>query len=184
MRPVRAVVCILLVLTALWAPVFAQDADPENAEVVRTGLTLAGAASGLAAGTLVGIGFSMDAIDTPLSNALLLTIPVAAVGAATGALAGHWMAEVFVKHHPSPLLAVVEGAGLGLLCGAFVGAITFATNFVIAYPILDVPEGYWGRFDYLQTIGMAVLAGAFWGGFFGMVGGALILPLVSLSMGF
>jgi len=184
MKAIGASGCVLLLLAALWLPVLGQEGDLEKAEVVRTGMTLVGAAAGLAAGSLIGIGFSTDAIDTPLSDTLSLTIPVAAVGAATGALAGHWMANVILKHQPSPLFAIIEGAGLGLLCGVFVGGITFAVNFAIAHPLLEVPEGYWGRLDYLPAMGMAVISGGFWGGFFGLLGGAGVVPLISLYMGF
>jgi hypothetical protein len=83
-----------------------------------------------------------------------------------------------------PLFAIIEGAGLGLVSGAIVGGITFSLNFVIAYHILEVPAGYWGRFDYPQTVGLAVLAGSFWGGFFGILAGAGAVPLVSLYMSF
>jgi len=176
--------CIVLIVTSLCLPIVSQVANTEDDEIVRTGLTLAGAAAGLAAGSLIGIGFSTDALDTPLSDALLLTIPVAAVGAATGALAGHWMARVVLAHRPSPLFAVIEGAGLGLLSGVFVGSATFAVNFLIAQPLLDVPDGYWGRFDPLPTVGLALVAGGFWGGLLGMAGGAVLLPIVALLMEF
>jgi hypothetical protein len=184
MKRLGVVACVLLTLWIPTIPILSSELDADRAEVVRTGMTIAGAAAGVAAGASIGIGFSLDAIDTPLSNALLLTIPVAAVGAATGALAGRWMANVALRHQPSFLWSILEGAGLGLVAGAFVGGITFPLNFVIAHPILEVPEGYWGRFDYPQTIGMAVLAGGFWGGFFGMMAGAIALPVVSLIMDF
>ncbi len=183
MRQLGVVLCALLLVVPSLA-LSADEIDPDRAEFVRTGMTIVGAAAGLAAGGSIGIGFSLDAIDTPLSNTLLLTIPVAAVGAATGALAGRWIANVALRHQPSPLFAVIEGAGLGLVSGAFVGGIVFPLNFVIAYPLLEVPEGYWGRFDYPHTVGLAVLAGGFWGGFFGLLGGAAVLPVVSLVMGF
>ena len=70
------------------------------------------------------------------------------------------------------------------MSGAFVGGIVFPLNFVIAYRLLEVPEGYWGRFDYPQTVGMAVCAGGLWGGFFGMLAGAAVLRVVSLIMNF
>jgi hypothetical protein len=184
MKIVRVGMCSALILLATWLPALGQETDETSAELLRTGMTIAGATAGLAAGAGIALGFSLDAIDTPLSDTLLLAVPVAAFGAATGALAGYWMADVVLKHPPSPLFSIVEGAGLGLVCGAFIGAITFTTNFLIAYPLLEVPEGYWGRFDYVQTVGMAVLAGAFWGGFDGMVAGAVALPIVSLIMGF
>jgi len=175
--------CVTLLLAIPVLPAIGQPTD-RQAEVVRTGITIAGAAAGLAAGVSIGLAFSVDAIDTPLSNTLLLTIPVAAIGAATGALAGRWMADVVLRHQPSPLFAILEGAGLGLVSGAIVGGIVFPLNFVIAHPLLEVPEGYWGRFGYPQAIGMAVLAGAFWGGFFGLIAGAAVLPVVSLIMDF
>jgi len=184
MKMIRACGCVLLILVTVYLPVFGTEAEPEGAEAMRTGMTIAGAGIGVVAGSLIAVGFSMDAIDTPLSNTLLLTIPVAAIGAASGALAGRWIANVVLKHQPKPLFAIVEGAGLGLLSGVFVGALTFATNFLIAYPVLDVPAGYWGRFDYLPTVGMALVAGGFWGGLYGMAGGAILLPIMSLLMGF
>jgi len=183
MKRMGAVLCILLTLSIATSPLLGEEPD-DRSELVRTGMTIVGAAAGLAAGASIGIGFSLDAIGTPLSNTLLLTIPVAAAGAAAGALAGRWMANVALRHQPSSLFALIEGAGLGLVSGAFVGAIVFPLNFVIAYPLLEVPEGYWGRFDYPQTLGMAVLAGGFWGGFFGMLGGTVAVPLISLYMGF
>ena len=184
MKTIRASFCALLMLATLWLPVLGQDLDPADAELVRAGMTIAGAGIGLAAGSAIAIGFSLDAIDTPLSNMLLLAIPVAATGAASGALAGRWMADVALRHQPSFLWSILEGAGLGLAAGAFVGGITFSLNFVIAHPLLEVPEGYWGRFDYPQAIGMAVVAGGFWGGFFGMLAGTVALPVISLVMRF
>jgi hypothetical protein len=184
MKQTGALLCILLTLAASSLPLLGDDVDADRAEIVRTGMTIAGAAAGLAAGASIGIGFSLDALDTPLANTLLLTIPVAAAGAAAGALVGRWMADVALRHRPSPLFSIIEGAGLGLVSGAIVGGVTFSLNFVIAYHILEVPEGYWGRFDYPQTVGLAVLAGSFWGGFFGILAGAGAVPLVSLYMGF
>lgn len=183
-RTMRAGVCVALTLLVIGLPVFGQDVDPADADTLRTGMTIAGAGIGLAVGGAIAIGFSLDAIDTPLSSTLLLTIPVAAAGAVTGALAGRWMADSTLRRPPSPLFAIVEGAGLGLASGAFVGAVTFTLNFVIANELLEVPEGYWGRYDYLPTIGLGVAAGGFWGGFWGMLGCAVALPVVSLIMGF
>ncbi len=181
---IRAGVCVAVTLLVLALPLFGQDVDPADAEALRTGMTMAGAGIGLAVGSAIAIGFSLDAIDTPGSNTLLLTIPVAAAGAATGALAGRWMADITLRRPPSPLFAIVEGAGLGLASGAFVGAVTFTLNYLIAHELLEVPAGYWGRYDDLPTMGLAVVAGGFWGGLWGMLGGAVALPIISLLMGF
>ena len=183
MKHLCVVLCILLTLWMSTMSLF--GAEPvDKAEVVRVGMAIAGAVAGLAAGANIALGFSLDAIDTPLSNTLLLTIPVAAAGSAVGALAGRWMADVALDHEPSPLFSIIEGAGLGLVSGALVGAVTFSLNFVIAFPVLEVPEGYWGRFDYPQTVGLAVLSGAVWGGLFAIPIGAVTIPLISLYMGF
>ena len=183
MKLIRVVVCILLTLGIAWLPLFADELDTERAEIVRTGMTIAGAGIGLAAGSAIAIGFSLDAIDTPLSNMLLLTIPVAAAGAATGAVAGRWMADVALKHQPSLLFSIVEGAGLGAAAGAFVGAIAFSVNFAIAYHILEVPEGYWGE-PPIPMVAMALVSGGVWGGIFGAMAGIVALPVISLVMGF
>ena len=183
MKQIRALLCITLVVFAVCVPAFAEVSDETKAEWLRTGLTIAGAGTGLAAGAAIGIGFSLDTIETPLSDTLLLTIPVAAVGAATGALAGSWIAGVVLKHQPSPLWSIVEGAGLGAAAGAFIGALTFATNFAIGYHILEVPEGYWGE-PPIPMVAMALVAGGVWGGIFGAMAGAIALPIVALIMGF
>ena len=183
MKAIRVSLCIILMLLAIWLPVLGEDVDPLKDEWLRTGMTIACAGMGLAAGSAIGIGFSVDTIDTPLSNMLLLTIPVAAVGAATGALAGHWIADVVLKHQPSPLFSIVEGAGLGLVAGALVGALAFSTNFAIGYHVLEVPEGYWGE-PPIPMVAMALVAGGVWGGIFGAMAGAIALPIVSLIMNF
>lgn len=198
MKSIRASLCILLTLFATWLPVLGQVPDPAKAELVRTGMTIAGAGIGLVAGSMIALGFSQDAIDTPLSDTLLLTIPVAAVGAATGALAGYWIAETFISDHdvwrssnssalaeraPSALWSIVEGAGLGAAAGAFIGGLTFCTNFAIGYHILEVPEGYWGE-PPIPMVAMALVAGGVWGGIFGAIAGAVALPVISVVMGF
>ena len=184
MKPIRAGLCSTLILLTAFVPMLGQAATPSDAEWMRTGMTITIAGLGLAAGSAIAIGFSLDAIDTPLSNTLLLTIPIAAVGAASGALAGRWIADTVLKHQPAPLFALLEGAWLGLFAGAFVGSITFTANFALAFPLLEVPDGYWGRFEYPQALGMAVVSGSVWGGIFGMMVGAAVLPIVSLIMNF
>jgi len=146
-------------------------------------MTIACAGAGLAAGSAIAIGFSVDTIDTSLSNMLLLSIPVAAVGTATGALAGYWIADVVLKHQPSPLFSIVEGAGLGLVRGALVGGLAFSTNFAIGYHILEVPDGHWGE-PPIPMVAMALVAGGVWGGIFGAMAGAVVLPVISVVMGF
>jgi hypothetical protein len=183
MKSIRTSLCVLLTLLLGWLPVLGEDFDASKSEILRSGMTIACAGIGLAAGTAIGIGFSHDAIDTPLSNTLLLTIPVAAVGAASGALAGRLLADIALNQQPSFLLSVFEGAGLGLAAGAFIGALTFSTNFAIAYYVLEVPEGYWGN-PPIPMVAMALVAGGVWGGIFGMLAGAVALPIVSLIMGF
>ncbi len=182
MKRPGALGCVLLMIALPVLTVLGEPVD-EHAEALHVGITIGGAAAGLLAGTSIGLAFSADAIDTPLSNTLLLTVPVAAAGAAAGAIVGRWIADVVLQHQPSPLFAVVEGAGLGFVGGAVIGGVTFSLNFVIAYHLLEVPEGYWGD-PPIPPAAMAVLAGGVWGGFFGMVGGAVAIPLVSLVMEF
>jgi len=178
-----ACLCLLLVLSATSVPLHAEASSDDRTELIRVGLTIAGAATGLCVGAATGIAFSQDAIDTPLSDTLVLTIPVAATGAATGALAGAWMADVTLRRQPSFFFSIIEGAGIGMLSGAFVGATTFSLNFAIAAPLLDMPEGYWGE-PPLPLPLMAAVSGGFWGAFFGAIAGAIIVPLIVLYMGF
>ena len=183
MKRTRAMVCILLAALLPGLSLAGNDLPAEKAELVRTGMTLSGAALGLAAGTAIALSLSLDANATPLSTTLLLAIPVAAVATATAAVAGRCIAEVALADSPSLLFSPIEGAGLGLLGGAFVGGISFSLAFAIAIPTLDVPEGYWG-FDYPKAVGMAFLAGAFWGGLAGIPVGAVSVPIISWYMDF
>jgi len=183
MKAIRVSLCIILMLLAIWLPVLGEDVDPLKAEWLRTGMTIASAGIGLAAGSAIGIGFGLDAIETSLSNMLLLAIPVAAVGTATGALVGYWIADVVLKHQPSFLFSIVEGAGLGAAAGVFIGALTFSTNFAIGYHTLEVPDGYWGE-PPIPMVAMALVAGGVWGGIFGAMAGAVVLPIVSVIMSF
>ena len=176
-------ICILLVALLPSLSFAGNDLPAEKVELVRTGMTLSGAALGLGFGIAIALSLSLDANDTPLSTTLLLVIPVAAAAAATAAIAGRWVAEATLARSPSPLLSPIVGAGLGMLGGAFVGGISFSLAFAIAIPSLDVPAGYWG-FDYPQAVGMAVVAGAFWGGLAGIPIGAVSVPIISLYMGF
>lgn len=175
---------LILSIALLCVPAMAEEPTPLAEEGARTGLTIAGATLGVLGGTATALGFSAQAVDTPLSSALLVTIPVAATGAATGALAGWWIAEATLTLRPSLLLAPILGAGLGALGGAFVGALTFPVMAAIAIPTLTVPEGFWGDFETLEAIGMAVLSGGVWGGIAGIAIGAVSVTILSAIMGF
>jgi len=183
MKAIGVFASALFLAAAACMPTLAEVSDDTRAERLRSVLTIVGAGTGLAAGAAIGIAFSSDAIGTPLSDALLLTLPVAAVGTATGALAGYWIADVVLRHPPKPLFAIIEGGGLGAAAGAFIGALTFAANLAIGYHVLEVPDGYWGE-PPIPMLGMALVAGGFWGGAFGMVAGAIVLPMISLIMGY
>jgi len=183
MKRLCVLVCILLTISTSSLPLLGSEVDSGRAEFVRTGMTIAGAAIGLVTGASIGLSFSQNAIETPLSDTLLLTIPVAAAGAAAGALAGGWIANTALRHQASPLLAILDGAWLGLVGGAFVGSVTFSLNFAIAQPLLEVPEGYWGD-PPIPPVAMAFVAGGLWGGIFGALAGAAVIPAISLLMDF
>jgi hypothetical protein len=71
-----------------------------------------------------------------------------------------------------------------MLGGSFVGGISFALAFAIAVPLLEVEPGYWGSFNYPQAVGMALLAGAFWGSVTGIPSGAVAVPIITFYMNF
>jgi len=48
-------------------------------------------------------------------------------------------------------------------------------------PIVNVSTG---TLNYPQSIGMGFLAGAVWGGIFGIPAGAVAVPIISLYMSF
>jgi len=183
MKRLSVVLLSAIIASASVAPLLAASLDPGRAELARTALTIGGAGAGLWAGATIGLSFSSTAIDTPLSDTLSITIPVAGAGAGTGALMGAWMADVVLRHQPSFPFSFIEGAGLGLVSGAVVGATTFSLNFVIAQPLLDVPEGFWGDPPLSPPL-MAAVAGGFWGALFGAIAGAIVLPLIALYLGF
>jgi len=84
MKRLCVLVCILLTISTSSLPLLGSEVDSGRAEFVRTGMTIAGAAIGLVTGASIGLSFSQNAIETPLSDTLLLTIPVAAAGARYG----------------------------------------------------------------------------------------------------
>ena|GEM_PF-524824 len=180
MKKLRFVICILLVILIPSLSILANDVRPEKEEIVRTGMTLFGAALGLGIGPFL----NPSPEGTPWSNLLFVSIPTAAAATATGALVGRWMAEVTLAREPSLLFSPILGAGLGVVGTAFVGGVSFSVAFAIGIPTLAVPEGWWGPFDYPQAVGMSFLAGAFWGGLLGVPIGAVTVPIISLYMGF
>ncbi len=168
----------------------------DKADVVRTGLKIAGAGIGLVGGSVFSLRISLQLLEARAVDAAVLAIPVAAVGAVTGAWAGGWMAELALRERPEPLLAAVEGAGLGLLSGVFVGASTIATCAILSLPrFLDrierleeaggvsTPE-ISNLSDVLSYAGLAVLLGAGRGGGVGLTTGAVLFPLISWYMRF
>jgi len=178
----RAIVkgfCLLMVATLTLLPVSGTDLPEDKVEQVRTWMTIGGAVLGLG----IGIAGSLDLIpeETSLSDSLLVVIPTTAVTAATAALAGRWIAETALALRPTLVFSPLVGAGLGMVGGAFCGAVSFALGMAIAIPSVDVSVG---EFSYLQVIGMAFLGGALWGGIFGVPAGAVSVPIVSLVLNF
>jgi len=171
--------CLLMVATLIALPVSGTDLPVDKVEHVRTGMTVAGALLGLG----IGIAGTLDLVpqETPLSDALLVIVPGTAVAAATSALAGRWIAEMTLAAKPTLAFSPLVGAGLGMLGGAFSGAVSFSLAMAIAVPAVDVSVG---EFTYLQAIGMAALGGALWGGIFGIPAGAVSVPIVSLYLNF
>ena len=120
------------------------EIPPDKVERVRTDMALLGAATG----TGIAVSFGLLPLGTPLSDSLLIAIPVAAMASVTGALVGRGIAEVTLAVQPPPLESIFLGAGLGFLGGAVIGGISFALTAALAIPTVSAPEEYWGRFDY------------------------------------
>ena len=163
-------------------PVLADDLYQQKKETVQTWMT---AGASLASLAIAGVSaFSLCPEGAPLSNSLLVAIPAGGVGAGVGAIIGRWIADTVVGMKTSKLLSPIVGAGLGMLGGGFVGAITFTLAFAIGFATLDVEPGYWGSLTYTQALGMAALAGGFWGGLTGIPAGAVAVPIISFYMDF
>lgn len=179
MKRFHKVICVLLVALIPCLSVIGNDLPADKVEHVRTGMTIGGAVLGLA----IGIPSVLDLIPegTPLSDSLLVAIPVVAATIATGALASRWIADATLKLSPSLLLSPIVGAGLGMIGSAVAGGVSFALGMGLAIPIVHVDVG---DFTYPQAIGMGFLAGAVWGGIAGIPAGALAVPIISLYMGF
>jgi len=182
MKLLRNVLCLILAALIPALPAIGEDLQPSKTDAVRTWMTAG--TSLLSLGIAGSTAFFLCPEGTPLANSLLVAIPVSGVAAAAGAVAGRWIADTTLGMKPSGLLSPIVGAGLGALAGAFVGGISFALTFVIAYAVVEVEPGYWGSFTYPQTVGMGFLAGAFWGGLLGIPAGAVAVPIISFYMGF
>jgi len=195
MKQLRAGVCVVLLLASLGLPSLGET-DIDKADIVRDGLKIAGAAMGLVGGSVFSLRISLELLEAPALDAAALALPVAAVGAVTGAWAGGWMAGVALRGRPGPLLAIAEGAGLGLLAGIFVGASTISTCAVLSFPRLldrfdDLDEAGTASTpeisspsDVLGYVSLAVFLGGGRGAGIGLISGAILFPLVSLYMGF
>jgi hypothetical protein len=175
-------ICFLMVVLVPGVSVIGNDLPADKVERVRTGMTLLGAIFGFGGG--IATGLSLVPAGTPISESFLVAIPVAAVAMVTGALASRWIAEMTLARQPSLLFSPLLGAGLGFAGCAVVGGITFALAAAIAIPTVAAPEGYWGIFNYPQAVGMGFLAGAFWMGLAGIPIGGVIVPIISLYVGF
>lgn len=163
MKRFHKVICVLLAVLTPGLSLLGNDLPADKVENVRTGMTIGGAVLGLA----IGIPSVLDLIPkgTPLSDCLLVAIPVVATTIATGALASRFIADATLKLSPSLLLSPIAGAGLGMIGSAAAGGISFAFGMGLAIPIVHVDVG---DFTYLQAIGMGFLAGAVWGGIAGI----------------
>lgn len=182
MKRLRAAICVMLVAVIPGLSAIGNDLPPNKVEHVRTGMTLLGAVLGLGGGIATGLGLVPP--GTPLSDSLIVAIPVAAVAAVTGAFASRWIADVTLALRPSLIISPFLGAGLGLAGCAVAGGISFAVAAAIAIPTVAAPEGYWGIFNYPQAVGMGFLAGAFWMGLAGVPIGGVLVPIISLHMDF
>jgi hypothetical protein len=171
--------CTLLAGLLVGVSAFGNDLPQEKVAKVRTGMTICGAVLGLG----IGIAGSLDLIPagTPLADTLLVLIPTTAAMVATGTLAARWIADRTLAIQPKLLFSPIVGAGLGMLGAAFSGGISFALGMAIAIPATGVSTG---SLNYPQSIGMAVLAGALWGGIAGIPTGAVAVPIISLYMRF
>ena len=182
MKSLRNLLCVILAALMPALPAIGEDLQPNKTDAVRTWTTVG--ASLLSLGIAGSAAFFISPEGTPLANRLLVAIPVSGIAAAAGAVAGRWVADTTLSMKPSRLPSPILGAGLGALAGAVVGGISFALTFVIAFHVIEVEAGYWGSFNYPQTVGMGFLAGAFWGGLSGIPAGAVAVPIISFYMGF
>lgn len=196
MKTFRAGFCVFMLLTSLGLSAFGQGDDAAKAETIRTGLKMVGAGMGLVGGSAFSVRISTDLLEAPALDTVALALPVAAVGAATGALVGRWIGNVVLSSRPSPWFAVLEGAGLGLLSGILVGVSTVSTCAVVSLPrFLDrierledtqtasTPEMS-SASDVLGYASVAAFLGGGRGASVGVISGACLIPLVSLYMGF
>jgi hypothetical protein len=179
MKQVRKLICVLMAALLPGMSVIGSELPPGKVEAVRRGMTICGGGLGLA----VGIFSAIDLIpaDTPLSNSLLVAIPLTAITVTTGALAGRWIADRALAIRPSLLFSPVVGTGLGMLGAGLAGGVSFAIGMAIAVPAVGVSTG---SLNYPQSIGMGFVAGAVWGGIAGIPVGAVMVPIISLYMGF
>jgi len=192
MKAWKTFCCVLAILATVWLPVFGELSQDDKADLVRAGMAITGAGIAVVGGSALSLRVSLMGLETSTIDAIALALPVAAVGAVTGAMAGRWVADVVLRTAPPPLFAIVEGVGLGLLGGIFVGAATVTTGAVMLLPrlsaLLEAGEepielGLPAPAALTYTA-IALILGAERGAILGSVAGCALVPLVSLYMGF
>jgi hypothetical protein len=126
----------------------------------------------------------MSGVHGPLWKNIVTGVPSSVIGGYVGYKTSEWATKQILKGNPRPAKAMLKGA----LYGGINGAITFTASMV---PLIIIGH-YMETIDFnfesdamiLNLIGISILGGIVYGGFFGITIGIIYGPSLSIYMDF
>ena len=173
---------ILLVLLALWVPSAAAATDSQRARAVRFAAAGLGAATGVWVALATSEGGAVIEPGTPRGTRIAFMTSHIAVQTASSTWATWWFADVCLRHPRGPWRSI----GWGVLYGMAAGAMSFGTGFT-TFIVAGWATGALrtGDFDrWWEVVGSGLLVGNAGGAITCIPVGALLAPIISLTMRF
>jgi len=153
----------------------------EKQRVVRAVAVIGGAALGL--GTALPIVLAPDMWKAGADPRLVALNAVTALGVQMAAVSvATWgLAEIYMMLEINKWLSVPVGCLGGFIAAGAAGAVSFATMMGMARALDTVSMGEVVSGWYVAA-GLGLIAGAFWGSFYGFIPGAIMGPGISFYM--
>lgn len=180
--------CVLL--TAVNLPVYSETTVTTKEKHLITYGTWTAAGTALALSTYLFVDEIWFPSNEPYSTLFIpgsetwkeitVAVPSIIVFTAASAWAMHTCLKLYTKWQIKKAWSPLVGIACGIATGAVIGAAGFTTTICTGDALNVIDTGTMP--NLLAGFGMSILAGGFWGGFFGIVPGLVIGPGISFYM--